>query len=265
MRPDEASSTARGVAVLRSMVGRPEWETGDGAADDRLVASLAAELRQERGDWSRRADSEFFASFTVRTRFFDAAVVRALRDGVDQVVVLGAGYDGRALRFRTPGVRFFEVDHPATQAEKRRLLSDIDASVDDIAFVTADFTKPGLADALDAAGHDPQQRTQFLCEGVLRYLPEEWVRELLRVTAARGAPGSDLAVSISTRDREATEGERAREQALAESGEPVLTVPPAGVALEWLAAAGWTVASIEDTADHAPVSRRGRLLVHARR
>jgi hypothetical protein len=45
--------------------------------------------------------------------------VSALEAGIDQVVVVGAGYDGRALRYSRPGVRWFEVDHPDTQADKR--------------------------------------------------------------------------------------------------------------------------------------------------
>ena len=92
---------------------------------------------------------------TARTRFVDDAVVRALGDGVAQIVLLGAGYDSRALRFRTPGVTFFEVDHPATQADKRERLAAVDASTDGIEFVAADFNEPGLAEALAAHGHVP--------------------------------------------------------------------------------------------------------------
>ncbi len=55
-----------------------------------------------------------------RTAFFDQAVVDSIDSGVRQVVIGGAGYDGRALRYAKPGVRWFEVDHPSTQADKRR-------------------------------------------------------------------------------------------------------------------------------------------------
>jgi O-methyltransferase involved in polyketide biosynthesis len=64
-------------------------------------------------------------------------VVDAIDRGVKQVVILGAGYDGRALRFRTPGVRFFEVDHPATQIDKLRRLAALGVSVAGISFVEA--------------------------------------------------------------------------------------------------------------------------------
>ncbi len=248
--------TARGVAVGRLLFDRPPWATGDADADARLASSLADGYvsRREVRDDARR----FLGWLAARTEFIDAILVEALRQGVQQIVVLGAGYDGRALRYRTPGVTFFEVDHPATQADKRARLADVDASTDGIVFVPADFTAPGLADALAAAGFDSSKRALFICEGVLRYLPEPSYRELLRVTAAHAAPGSELAVSVSTRDEEVTEHERHREEQLAHSGEAVLTVPPREIALGWIAGAGWTVLDIN------AVAGRGRLLVRAR-
>ena len=69
------------------------------------------------------------ASLIARTRFFDDRVLAALSAGIRQVVILGAGYDDRALRFRSPGVRFFELDHPATQADKARRLRAMKAGV----------------------------------------------------------------------------------------------------------------------------------------
>jgi len=263
MRADVASNTAHGVAVARATIDRPAWTTGDAAADDRLIASLVDDLSPELLD-RRRSRPQFLDWLQARTHFFDDAVTRALREGVDQIVILGAGYDGRAMRYRTPHVRFFEVDHPATQADKRRRLSEIGAALDGIVFVAADFTEPGLDDRLAVAGHDPVRPSLFVCEGVLRYLPEHWYRELLRVTSARAGTGGTLAVSVSTRERELNDRERAYESALAESGEPVLTVPPPAVALDWIADAGWVVDSVVDALHDAPPdARRGRLLVRA--
>ncbi len=214
----------------------------------------------------RRSIGDIVSWIAARTRFFDDAVVSAIAGGVRQIVILGAGYDGRALRFRTPGVRFFEVDHPATQRDKRRRLDDVGASTDGIAFVAADFTEEGLAVALVRAGHDRGLPTQFLCEGVLRYLPEQWFRALLRVAADASAPASRLAVSISTSEVEDDGSpDVARERLLAETGEPVLTVPPRDVALQWLVDTGWTIGSVDDVAELAPGTRRGRILVRAGR
>ena len=266
MKPDAPSLTARGVALARASYDRPSSPTGDPAAELRLAESLAEgldlEALQQRRAGAGRGNDGFLRFLVLRTRFFDEAVVRALDDGVRQIVILGAGYDARALRFRTPGVRFFEVDHPATQADKRARLEQVGASLDGITFVTADFTEAELAAALAAAGHDPAQPTQFLCEGVLRYLPEQWFHELLRVPAQLATQGSELAVSISTQGADAGSGDDERRRALAQQGEPVLTVPPRDVALQWVADAGWTVLTVSDGTDADPPSPH-RLLVRA--
>ncbi|MGO9875930.1 MAG: class I SAM-dependent methyltransferase [Acidimicrobiia bacterium] len=265
MRSDKPSLTALGVAIARSALERPSTPSGDPAAEARLATDLGAGVV----DVDNRPRGEFFDAIAVRTRFFDDAVLRAISDGVRQIVVLGAGYDARGLRFRTPGVTFFEVDHPATQADKRARLAAIGASTVGIVFVAADFTEPGLPSLLASSGHDPLERSLLICEGVLRYLPETWFRELLRAAAEQSAIGSELAVSISTRAPDADETARRdrtnHEQRLAESGETVLTVPDREVALRWLAEPGWALVHIDDIADVAPGTRPGRLLVRARR
>jgi methyltransferase (TIGR00027 family) len=210
----------------------------------------------------RRSMRRVLAFIGSRTAFFDDAVLRAIDRGVKQIVILGAGYDGRPLRFRTPGVRFFEVDHPATQADKRRRLALLQVATTGITFVEADFIEPGLEQRLADAGHLSDRPTQFLLEGVLRYLPEVTIENLLATTRRRAAPGSELALSISTRPPD--EGDDviaarlSNEQRLADAGEAVLTVPPREVALGWLTAAGWAITSVAE-----PHERSGRLLVSA--
>ncbi len=90
---------------------------GDPAAEVRLSVSLPRPMWWPlfSGAWRRR--------IAARTPFFDDVTLAAIDAGVTQVVILGAGYDGRALRFAHPNVRFFEVDHPATQEDKRRRLA----------------------------------------------------------------------------------------------------------------------------------------------
>jgi methyltransferase (TIGR00027 family) len=256
MRDDAPSLTARGVAIVRSRLDRPSTPTGDPAAEARLEQSLLEGFEPRRRDRDRGV--EFYGWLAARTRFFDDIVLAEIRDGATQVVLLGAGYDGRALRFRTPGVRFFEVDHPATQADKRRRLDAVDAPTGGITFVAADFTEDAVDDALAGAGHDAGTRSLFVCEGVLRYLPEHSFHSLLRASAARAAPGSVLAASIST----AADLSEVRP---GPPDEPVLTVPTRAVALEWVAAAGWSVDSVEDADDNPPGSSGGRLLVRGRR
>jgi methyltransferase (TIGR00027 family) len=256
MRTDGPSLTALGVAARRLTLERPAAPTGDPEAEARLARHLIGNFV----DTGRHARG-FGGWVATRTEFFDGEVVRAIADGVPQIVLAGAGYDGRALRFRTPGVRFFELDHPLTQHDKLARLTAVDARHDDITFAAADFIDGDVAAALAAAGHDASSPTLFTCEGVLRYLPQHSYRGLLATFASRGASGSVLAVSLSTREpggESADDEERrlAREAQLAAAGEPVLTVPPRAVALEWVAAAGWRVDELVDTG-------RGRLLARA--
>lgn len=112
MRADEPSLTARAVALERARLPRPTVPTGDANAAVALGESLFA------GDADRYAYAAPVGWVTARTEFFDRTVLDAIGQGIEQIMILGAGYDGRAMHFRTPGVRFFEVDHPATQADK---------------------------------------------------------------------------------------------------------------------------------------------------
>jgi methyltransferase (TIGR00027 family) len=121
-------------------------------------------------------------------------VVDALDDDIDQVVVLGAGYDSRAWRLARPGVRFFEVDRSQTQTDKRRR-----APGDGPVYVPADLTESHLHDALEAAGLDADPRTVFTAEGVTVYLTLEVGAALLATTARCSAPGSRLVVNFADR------------------------------------------------------------------
>src|SRR6476620_6984112 len=101
------SLTARHVAQQRARLDRPQGAHGDPAAEHCLEAAVAGWLRLLRTTGVPMA---------ARTAFFDQQTQAAIECGVRQVVILGAGYDGRALRFAHPGVVYFEVDRPATQA-----------------------------------------------------------------------------------------------------------------------------------------------------
>ncbi len=165
---------------------RPVTPDGDGDIEQRIVERFPARRRSPMSEWLER-----------RTRWFDGVTLRSIDGGIRQVVIVAAGYDCRALRFRTPGVRFLELDHPATQADKRRLLADLGGRTDDIAYAAADFTVDDIEAALVAAGHDASVASLFVVEGLLIYLDVDVIERLLRSLRARATPDSRLAVSIS--------------------------------------------------------------------
>src|SRR5205085_11696149 len=90
----------------------------------------------------------------VRTRFIDDALREGLAAGLDQVVLLGAGFDARAHRIAgIERVRVFEVDHPDTQAAKReRVRRRFGGEPRHVAYVPVDFDRQDLATELAAAG-----------------------------------------------------------------------------------------------------------------
>jgi methyltransferase (TIGR00027 family) len=130
-----------------------------------------------------------------RTRYIDEALLQGLTDGVRQVVVLGAGFDSRAYRFRDRlgGVRFFEVDYGPTQEYKRRRLKEIFGSVPThVQYVAMDFTRDDLPTQLDKHGYSSKDRSLFIWEGVTMYLPESAIRSTLRTIRHHAAPGSTV-------------------------------------------------------------------------
>jgi methyltransferase (TIGR00027 family) len=166
---------------------RPVTANGDDEIECRIVERFPSDRRSPMADLLER-----------RTRWFDSVTLQSIEEDIrQQVVIVAAGYDCRALRFRTPGVRFFEVDHPDTQADKRRILGEMGADVTDIAFAAADFTVDDVGAALAGARHDASAATLFLVEGLLIYLPEDVIVSLLTALRARATPMSRLAVSIS--------------------------------------------------------------------
>lgn len=126
-------------------------------------------------------------SVIARTAYIDDAVRGAVAAGVDQVVILGAGFDCRAHRMpELRGAAVFEVDQADTQAQKRAKLAD-DGSV---RYVAVDFLRDDVGAVLQAAGWDPRRRSVFVWEGVTAYLTEPAVTSVLRWVATTAAGSS---------------------------------------------------------------------------
>jgi len=130
----------------------------------------------------------------VRTRYIDDALTEALRAGLEQIVIFGAGFDSRA--YRIPGIagtRVFEVDHPMTQAEKKKAVARrLGALPAHVVFVPVDFGTDTLDSAMPAAGFRESARTFFICEGVTHYLSAADVDTLFRYVARSAPAGSRM-------------------------------------------------------------------------
>lgn len=227
----EASATARRVAAQRLTFERVAAPYGDPDADERLARDVAAGLP---------GDGPLRDYLQARTRFFDRVVVAAIDSGVTQVVVGAAGYDGRAWRYAKPGVNWFEVDHPATQADKVKRVGALGLPTEHVSFVPADFAVNPLAPALGAAGFEPSAPSLFTLEGVAVYLTRAVLESVLAQMGALAAPGSRLAISLSvSRSPGAVERRQAFREAVAALGEPVRSAVDPDEVGQLLGAAGW--------------------------
>lgn len=190
MRPGAPSVTAQKVALQRLSFDRLAAPYGNPDADLALARDVASNATVD----AASPLSEYLAA---RTAFFDRVVVTALDRGMTQAAIVGAGYDGRALRYAKPGVRWFEVDHPATQQDKRERLGRLGVDTEGITYVAADFATDDVAAALTAANLDRGRATVFICEGVAVYLERSVLESLLRSIRAVAAERSRLAISLS--------------------------------------------------------------------
>ena len=127
-----------------------------------------------------------------RTLEVDAALREA---ATPQVVILGAGLDGRAWRMRElEDVVVFEVDHPDSQREKQKRVAALEPRAKVVHFVPVDFAEDDLEALLIAAGHDASRPTTWVWEGVVMYLTRSAIEATLAVIARRSAEASRLIV-----------------------------------------------------------------------
>jgi methyltransferase (TIGR00027 family) len=150
-----------------------------------LGRETAAELRADPFTLNDPLSRTTRATVVLRSKFAEEEVARAVAAGVTQYVVLGAGLDTFALRNPHEGLRVFEVDHPATQGWKRRLLAEAGlAPPQSLAFASADFERQTLAQGLAEAGFRADLPAFVSWLGVAVYLTEDAVMETLRFVAA---------------------------------------------------------------------------------
>jgi methyltransferase (TIGR00027 family) len=134
------------------------------------------------------------SSGVVRTRLIDDMVRDSIHAGMQQLVLLGAGFDSRAFRLdETRDIRTFEVDHPATQRAKReRLKLVLEHPPANVRFIEVDFEKDDLEFKLSEAGFEVKIPAVVLWEGVVSYLTEPAVNANLVVLSRLLAPQSRL-------------------------------------------------------------------------
>ncbi len=218
MNPGTPSATAQLVATsIATSDLEPELAPllapGMGAASAALIPAGTRGSRMldalVRRGWARALASTIEtltlpgirAHYIVRKRWLEDVARQRIAGGVAQVVVIGAGFDTLAVRLHRefPAVRFLELDHPATQAAKRRGLEGLRPGTN-LELAPCDLTQPGeLARALEHTSFQPAAPALFIAEGLLMYLRSEEMSALFQTVARLSAPGSAFAFSFMER------------------------------------------------------------------
>ncbi len=164
------------------------------------TALASEELLPLLGRYAEQASDGLLQFVVARHRYMDDALRRAIRTGIDQVVLLGAGYDMRAYRLadviRSRTV--FEVDHPATSRRKARIVKRHAADLPEVAVerVEVDFETQSFRTELRRRGFHERRKTFFVWEGVSMYLTRSSVVKTLETIRAMSAPGSHVVLDL---------------------------------------------------------------------
>lgn len=151
-----------------------------------LGDTYAEEVRRTPTNPDRIFSVSLRAFLVARSRYAEDNLARAVERGVTQYVLLGAGLDTFAHRNAYPGLKVFEVDHPATQQWKRELLEAGGiAAPDRLTYAPVDFERESLPEQLAAAGFDASAPTFFAWLGVVPYLTAEAFRATLAFIASQ--------------------------------------------------------------------------------
>jgi methyltransferase (TIGR00027 family) len=253
MKHDRPSSTAGHVAALRGLgvllppaarlIDDPWGAQWTGYGRVRRLAAVMPAVAQ----WLARPAWRWLLYMQVRTYALDQEVAHFADAGGRQLVILGAGLDARALRLRHPGLRVFEVDHPATQARKRGLIGDA------ATFVAWDFEHDPverLPERLTDLGYRREERGCVVWEGVTMYLSEAANAATFAMLADFLAADSVVAFTYFAKGLLASKARRDRlmRRFVASHGEPWIFgwEPPQLPA--WLAACGFALEHDDSTA-----------------
>lgn len=224
MVEQRGSATALSVAGMRAI--ESEKPEGERLFCDPFADRFAGEDGRRFAAKAREIIPEIIRRIAIRTRFIDDYVKSCFRDGIAQLVIFGAGYDSRAYRIEGPKgkVRAFEIDHPATASRKRKKVEEVLCGLPGhVSYISIDFLEEGYGDLetrLRAAGYDPTLPTLFILEGLISYLDEESVHQLLHFIASFSGAGSSVVLNYTDLEKRGEKFSRLMEQN-ARGGEPL--------------------------------------------
>lgn len=188
-------------------------------------AAANPEKTREMSEYYERLFPGLANSIKARVKYFDDFVKNSIDKGLEQLVILGAGYDTRAYRIEglKGKVKVFEVDHPDTQHVKTEKVKEIFGVLPDhVIYVPVDFEIDDFGERLVEQGYDRSQKTLFVLEGLIMYIPLEAVDETLSFIAKNS--GKDSAILFDYYPQSVVDGiyelEKNMRDFAAQQGEP---------------------------------------------
>lgn len=208
---NRAAGTALGPMVV--VAAEQTLPPGQRVVDDPLAASMLSGIGKTFADlcrWAPMRKLLFALSETKgpgvwggilsRKRFIDDAVSNAMTGDFGALIILGAGFDTRGIRFALPaGMPVFEIDLPGNIADKRDALVASGGVPDGLHLLPVDFETVDLESVLSDAGYDRSRPALFVWEGVTQYLTEPGVRRTLDFLKSAAA-GSRLVFTYVLKD-----------------------------------------------------------------
>ncbi len=202
MKAKQRSKTAEGSAACRAwhlLYGNPRvfedpfaiqltsfgWRT---IINSRILTWLIVEklLRPIR---------PIFGEILGRARYTEDLLDKAIKNGIDQYIILSAGLDSFALRRKdlTSTLRIYELDHPTSQESKKKRFRKLSLALpNNLELISIDFEKENLAGGLKKSLYSNERRAFFSWLGTTPYLTRDVVFHTLRSVALIASPGSEI-------------------------------------------------------------------------
>jgi methyltransferase (TIGR00027 family) len=260
----DTSRTAEMNCLTRAVSYRetnPLYKSGDSVAPLLIPNKLRPFTRFSplRRLYRRLCPKGMYEYVVARTRTIDSVVEREA-PLARQVLVFGAGFDTRSVRFgaRFPDARFFELDSPVTQRAKIDRLKQAGVALpENTAFIAIDFDQDSLSEKLDAAGFLQGVRSLFILEGLTMYLKPESADALFQLISDYAGPGSvvvfDAVLASVVRGEGAIPGQQAVVRRVTNAGEDWLFGIEAGGSREFVERFGL---KLTDEADASALEAR---------
>lgn len=206
--PIGASRTAEAVCFFRAyetLLPEGQRLLSDPYAEYLLPSGWQKLLNSPVSSWGLRSKKALsfggIQTFVaVRHRWIDDHMLEFIANGGEQIVLLGAGYDARSLRFRAElgDIPILEIDFPATQAKKRNLLENVPDNTTAATYIPLDFECSSLEECLNWGIFDKTKKTFFIWEGVSMYLQPTTIDHTLETLRKVALPGSEIVCDIWT-------------------------------------------------------------------